>query len=238
MAKPEIRLVPEEKPLKFYMEHLKPYEFVGKRVLGARVLDIGGGDGYGPAYLARRAAEVVSIDYIEDAVAKAEKKYQLPNLVFMCMDATQLFFEDNSFDYACSFQVIEHIPEEKLIKYLTEIKRVLKDGGEFILSTLNLDHVMKSPLTYEKSPAHCKEFKLHELKELLSKVFEDVEMQGLTITPKHRFYQRLKKIGIFNFLPAAINPVSRFYGKVSTADFKITPEKVEKASDFVCICKK
>lgn len=238
IIKQETRIIPEETPSKFFAQHLKPYEFLKDYVKGMRVLEVGCGDGYGCAYLATVAREVIGIDSEEDTIFKAQNKYKLPNLSFRSVDATKLQFGDNSFDIVSSFQVIEHIPEDKLLQYLQEIKRVLKDNGKFYLSTLNLEHTIKSPLTYKKNLAHRKEFTLTELKNLLLKVFPNIEIYGLHLTLKHRFYQRLKKIGIFNFLPDAINPVSKFYSKVTTNDFKITPQNLKKAIDFICICKK
>lgn len=238
MRKQETRIIPEETNVKFYMEHLKPYEFLIKNAQGKSILDIGCGDGYGDAYLTKVASKVIGIDYEEEVISKARNKYKMPNLSFMSMDATKLKFEASAFDLVCSFQVIEHIPEDMLVTYLSEIKRVLKEGGEFYLSTLNLEHVMKSPLTYKKQPAHCKEFKLGELSDLLSKVFPKVEIYGLALTSKHRFYLRLKKSGIFNLLPDSINPVKKFYNSVTTNDFKITSDNLRKAIDFICVCRK
>lgn len=237
-SKPETRIIPEETPPKFYAEHLKPYEFLMRKAAGKKILEVGCGDGYGAAYLAKAAGEVTAIDYEEEVILRAQKKYTLSNLSFLTMEAVNLQFEDKSFDFICSFQVIEHIPEDKLASYLSEIKRVLKDDGEFYVSTLNLDHNMKSPLAYEKSPAHYKEFQLEELAALLSEAFRNLEIYGLHLTPRHRFYRRLKRIGILNFLPAAINPVDRFYNKVTPADFKISVDNLRKAIDFVCVCKK
>lgn len=234
----ETRIIPEETPPKFYAEHLKPYEFLSDQCGGKKILEVGCGDGYGSAYLAKTAKEVIGIDYEEDIIQRAQNKYRAPNLSFLYRDATELQFEDNAFDIACSFQAIEHIPQDKLLRYLSEIKRVLKVNGEFYLSTLNLEHTMKSSLTYQKNPAHCKEFTLSELKELLASVFPRVEIYGLHLTLQHRFYQRLKKIGIFSFLPNTISPVSRFYNRVTTEDFKITAHNLKKAIDFICVCGK
>lgn len=238
MKKTETRIIPKETPPKFYAEHLKPYEFVKINAKGKRILEVGCGDGYGSAYLSEVASEVIGTDYEKDVILTAQNKYRAPNLSFLCMEANNLRFEDSLFDIVCSFQVIEHIPEEKILHYLSEVKRVLKDEGEFCLSTLNLEHTMKSPLTYKKNPAHCKEFRLIELRDLLSQLFPDIEISGLHLTLKHRFYQRLKKSGIFNFLPNTMNPVSRFYNKVTTKDFLITRNNLKEAIDFICVCKK
>lgn len=236
--KQETRIIPEETSQKFYIEHLMPYEFMVKRsIINKQILEVGCGDGYGSAYLAKIADKVTGIDYEEEIIFPAQNKYKAPNLNFLCMDAAKLQFEDNTFDLACSFQVIEHIPEDKILLYLSEIKRVLKHSGEFYLSTLNLSHSIKSPKTYKKNPAHCKEFRLPELKELLLKVFPVIEIYVVHLTAKHSFYQRLKRVGIFNFLPKAINPVNQFYSRMTTADFQITTDNIAKAIDFICVCK-
>lgn len=237
-AKPESRIIPEEVPVRFYAQQLKAYEYVKRDVAGKKVLDIGCGDGYGPAYLAAVAGEVTGIDYDKSIIGHAKNKYKLPNLNFEHMSAIELKFENNSFDIICSFQVIEHIPEDKLLNYLSEIKRVLRDNGKFYVSTLNLEYNIKSPLTYPKSPAHCKEFRLWEFQELLDSVFPYVEIHGAHLTFRHRFYQRLKKSGIFRFIPASFNPVDRFYHKVTVEDFKITTCNLRKAFDFIGVCRK
>lgn len=235
--KPETRIIPSEVPPKFYAQHLKPYTLIADEAYGKKILEVGCGDGFGAAFLAKTAGEVIGIDYDRETILRAREKYVLPNLRFMPMGADKLEFEDNCFDLVCSFQVIEHIPEDKITRYLAEIKRVLKNDGTFYLSTLNLGHVMKSRSTYKKQPAHCREFRLDELRELLSKVFSKVEISGLQLTLKHRFYQRLKKAGIFKFL-GIINPVDGFYKKCGVGDFKITPDNLTKAIDFICVCEK
>lgn len=189
-------------------------------------------------FLAKSAGSITAVDYENEVVFTAQNKYKANNLKYLCMDATKLEFNADEFDFVCSFQVIEHIPENRLLTYLAELKRVLKPNGELYLSTLNLDKVMKNPRTYEKNPAHCKEFRISELKGLLSKVFNEYVIYGLHPSLKHQFYLVLKKSGIFKSLPFSLNPVERFYRKLRTGDFRLTPSNLNKASDFICVCRK
>ncbi len=239
MKKIETRIIPEETDRSFYLQHFKVYTFVNENVADKQVLDAGCGDGYGSAYLAKKAKFVYGIDYEPEVVAKAQNKYQADNLKYLPMDALKLEFKDQEFDIVCSFQVIEHIPEELIPRYLGQLKRVLKDGGALYLSTLNLDKVMKSPLTYKKNAAHCKEFRLEELQETLSAVFSRITVYGLHLSWRHWFYLRLKKSGIFKFVPGRINPVAIFFQKmIQVDDFKLTRKNLKKASDFICLCQK
>ncbi|MFH0826957.1 MAG: class I SAM-dependent methyltransferase [Candidatus Omnitrophota bacterium] len=237
-TKQECRIIPEETNPKFFSQQLKAYEFARPGVSGKIVLDLGCGDGYGAAFLAKAAQEIIAIDYEKEIVVKARKKYNAPNLKFVSMDVTDLGFKDESFDTLCSFQVVEHIPEERLSSYFLEIKRVLKNEGEFYISTLNLANNIKSPLTYKRDPAHCKEFYFEEFKTLLEGAFANVQIYGLYLTPRHKFYLRLKKTGIFNSFPQSLNPVKRFYDKVTTNDFRVLPINSQKPIDFFAICKK
>ena len=51
--------------------------------------------------------------------------------------AEKLPFADNLFDYVFMIEVIEHMPPELEAKALSEVKRVLKPGGRFIMTTPN-----------------------------------------------------------------------------------------------------
>lgn len=223
---------------KLYMQNFYPYYLLTESCRGKRILDIGFGYGHGSFYLAEIAAKVVAIDSDEENLNNAKNKFVSPNLDYLLMDATNLNFPDSNFDLACSFQVIEHIREDLLLKYLSEIHRVLKQGGIFCISTLNKAVTMKPGQFYNKNPYHKKEFNAKELKFLLAKVFPQVEIFGLQLTLKHNFFQRLKKSGIFRPFPKMINPVERFYGKVGLRDFKISKNNLNKSLDFICFCYK
>lgn len=238
LKKIETRIIPEETDRSFYLQHLKAYSFVRDNVDDKSVLDVGCGDGYGSAYLAERAKFVQGVDYEPEVVLSAQKKYKADNLRYLAMDALKLEFKDQEFDIVCSFQVIEHLPEELISVYLNELKRVLKDKGTLYLSTLNLDKVMKSPKTYKKNPAHCKEFRLEELRETLLKFFKKVTIYGQHLSLRHYFYLRLKKSGFFRFFPSCFNPVEIFSKNIRINDYRLNLSRLKDASDFICVCKK
>ena len=80
-----------------------------------KILDVGCGDMYITNKLIKEGYNVIGIDL--------SQPYHLK------MDATNMSFKDNSFDAVISFETIEHC------NCVNEIKRVLKPGGKFILST-------------------------------------------------------------------------------------------------------
>lgn len=77
--------------------------------------------------------EGVGIDISEETVKKSKERY--PRFEYFVADATNLPFPENSFDYVICSEVIEHIPEDE--KALSEVKRVLKNNGIFIVTTPN-----------------------------------------------------------------------------------------------------
>ena len=93
---------------------------------GERVLDIGCGNGR--AFERMTSVDYVGIDNSERLVKIAEKRY--PDREFIVADALNLPFSDHDFDRVYAIGLIHHIPsEEKRMKFLKEVTRVLKPGG-------------------------------------------------------------------------------------------------------------
>jgi len=100
---------------------------------GAKVLEVGAGTGTSfPAY--PRHCEVVGIDLAPDMLARAQDKI-LENgwthLNVMEMNALDLKFPDNSFDYVMAFHVVTVVPDP--IRMIQEAKRVCKPGGKIVI---------------------------------------------------------------------------------------------------------
>ncbi len=96
-----------------------------------RMLVVGCGDGVEAAILAHElGARVIGIDVVD---AFHEIASQAADL--RLGDATDLEFEDDSFDFVFSYHALEHISDPD--RALREIHRVLRPGGGFWIGTPN-----------------------------------------------------------------------------------------------------
>ncbi|MBI4299826.1 MAG: methyltransferase domain-containing protein, partial [Chloroflexi bacterium] len=114
-------------------EHWARYRFALAKVEGRRVLDAACGTGYGSRLLAEKATFVQGVDVSPESVLYAGQHYRSPNVAFSTMDIRYLALASRSFDVVVSFETIEHIREADA--FLGEVCRVLKESGEFIVST-------------------------------------------------------------------------------------------------------
>jgi 2-polyprenyl-3-methyl-5-hydroxy-6-metoxy-1,4-benzoquinol methylase len=101
-----------------------------------RILDVGCGDGYNTAAIARRGAIVTGIDVNEYRLAIARKRHRGLPVDFQTMNAETMSFPDASFDKAISFCVIEHFERDDLV--LANVRRVLEPHGTLVLSADSL----------------------------------------------------------------------------------------------------
>ena len=135
-------------------------------MVSGRVLEIGTGTGYGIDIIAPSCSKFTTLDkYCSEAIG------ELPdNVEFVNATVPPLPFKDESFDYVVSFQVIEHIADDK--RFIREVHRVLRKGGKFIVTTPN------RPMSLTRNPWHVREYTSEELYMLLMP-FGEVECKGV-----------------------------------------------------------
>jgi len=118
-----------------------------RRISGARVLDIGSGDGEFTALLIGRGNSVYAVDIANFGIAT-----RYPDVRFQQADARYLPFRAESFDFVLCSDVLEHI--ERFEPVISEISRVLEPGGRCVISTVE---------GYWESPLKVRRFMLSRL---------------------------------------------------------------------------
>ncbi len=227
-------LLEKETPL-MIARHFCAYEFARKLVADKNVLDIGCGEGYGSDYLAGFAKSVTAIDYDPSVIAYAKNKYQKAGLEYLVLDIKDLGGLNRKFDIICSFQNIEHIRDTQ--KLLKDVASLLKDTGTFVCSTCNIkDASPGSKKPFNKF--HVREYTFEEFKEMLEPHFERVKLSGLFRSGVLKFNRRLKKIGLFNFLPAGLDPVKRYFARAKRDYFYWSQGKLDSCLDLIAVCSK
>ena len=96
-----------------------------------KILEIGAGVGITTEFIHKKfpQALIVSTDYDPGQVAAAKERFAGTGIIVEQADATQLAFENNSFDACFAILAFHHI--ENFPKGISEIHRVLKPGGKF-----------------------------------------------------------------------------------------------------------
>jgi SAM-dependent methyltransferase len=113
-----------------HARHLAAYQWAQAFVAGQRVLDIGPNRGYGSKILAPAARLLVAVDLDLAMAREASRAARIPAVQ---ANGEELPFPDAAFDRVVAFQVVEHVWDDR--RFLSEILRVLRPGGLFLLST-------------------------------------------------------------------------------------------------------
>ena len=145
-----------EKDVFYLMDEIKLEYLLPLLPKTARTIEVGAGSGRLSCFLALHNYETVCLDYLPEALGVAKNNYKLAGVkgTFIVGNATDLPFEDNSFDVVLSTGLLEHYRNPFQIVH--EMIRVLKKGGLFYsdivpnkLSSLRLFRCRKSEEVYE-----------------------------------------------------------------------------------------
>ncbi|NYD25255.1 class I SAM-dependent methyltransferase [Leucobacter aridicollis] len=100
---------------------------------GMRILDLAAGTGTSSAALAAHGAHVTAADFSEGMLAEGRRRNAGNDLIdFVWADATQLPFEDDSFDAATISYGLRNVSDPK--QALAEMARVVKPGGRVVIA--------------------------------------------------------------------------------------------------------
>ncbi|MBK9926891.1 MAG: class I SAM-dependent methyltransferase [Anaerolineales bacterium] len=113
------------------------------------ICDLGCGPGQIARYLHRKGASTLGVDLSPQMIAEAQRLN--PEIHFHQGDMLALPDADNSWGGIAAFYCIIHIPRERIVDALREMKRVLKPGG-VLLVTFHIGEEIKHIDTWwEKS---------------------------------------------------------------------------------------
>ncbi|MBK1895856.1 methyltransferase domain-containing protein [Chryseobacterium sp. YIM B02567] len=135
-----------------------------------KVLDFGCGSGYGTHMLSENADSITGVDISSEAIDYAKKEFSSSNLRFKTISE----LKNEKFDVITSFQVIEHVPDDR--EYTANLKKMLNPGGVLIISTPDKKHRLFKYIQQPWNIFHLKEYNLESLQNMLLKHFKDVEV--------------------------------------------------------------
>ena len=179
--------IPSDNPI--HQRLYKAY-VVAQTYIHGDVLEVGCGEGRGLDLVIPKSASFTAIDKIGPLIEGLKSRY--PQASFQSMNIPPFEgLSENSFDTVISFQVIEHIRDDRL--FLKEIHRVLKPGGTALITTPN----RKMSLT--RNPWHIREYLPDELKNLAASIFASVELKGISGNAKVMAYYEQNKKAVEKF---------------------------------------
>jgi ubiquinone/menaquinone biosynthesis C-methylase UbiE len=183
----------EKRTFRYSLQDYMHSVFEFDKYSGKKVLEIGCGGGIDSAEFARNGALVTSTDFTEIGVRTTSELLKEAGLPVNAVqaDATNLQFEDETFDCVYSFGVLHHVPD--IDKALSEIKRVLKPGGRIMVMLYNKDSLLYGySIVYLRGIADNQLEKLN-MDELLAKYSERKEEN-----PFSRVYTKTEAKALFS----------------------------------------
>lgn len=174
----------EKRAYRAALQHANRYKYAAPYVKGKTVVDAACGTGYGYFFLKKGGCtQYVGIDLEVSNIEQGKKDFPQKDAHFLQADLNIGCDVGDQKDVVVSFETIEHV--EDAHSYLQFVGSILKEGGDFIVSTPNRK-ITNPGGTLESKPLwdfHVREWILPEFIELLeSHGFEIVKVRGQSFT--------------------------------------------------------
>jgi SAM-dependent methyltransferase len=225
--------VPEENY--WFRRHLVVYEWIARRIVARRVVDMACGEGYGADLLARSARTVVGVEANPDAFEHARLRYRRPNLRFV---RAMVETHAERCDAVVCLQTIEHLHDPGAV--LAHFRTMLAPGGVAYVSTPNVLTLAPPGAERSGNPWHLREYRPEEFRELCAAHFGTVELLGLFHARKLAAHQvALDRLG-WDAIHARLRLTRPFYDRfvpaISTRDFVLRDDRdLDRALDLVAV---
>lgn len=193
-------------------------------LMNKNVVDLGCGDGRLTYLISTVAKNVVGVDNQKIAIsfAKSIANNINKNIKFIRADSCKKLKQMlKKFDVVTAYDIIEHIPEDKVKEFLSAVRYYLKDGGAFILTTPNILELRGRLLGHKINDKHYKEYNLQEIILLLENSgFEVLDKRGIYLTlPMPKFIDFLHNLLPFNIFFYGMIKIGKYLLQISKTIF-------------------
>jgi ubiquinone/menaquinone biosynthesis C-methylase UbiE len=135
-------LEPEDEPYRLFIQ-LYEMNIRNIELNNKQVLEVGSGRGGGASWIAKskKPSNLIGVDFSKEAVSLCNKWYEQKNLKFLEGNAQNLPFEDSSFDTVYNVESSHCYGD--MNKFVSEVYRVLREGGNFCWTDFRNEEIMK-----------------------------------------------------------------------------------------------
>ena len=180
-----------------------------------RILDVACGNGVFTRKLIKKGCKVVGIDISAEAITRARMITE-NGCELVIGNAESLPFRSNSFDKVISLCSLEHFENDE--KSLSEIYRVLKNGGIVVLTVDSFTYKLNEGILYKHKKEHAvvNYYSVDKLKEKLEKFgFKLISYKYFVNSPLSVFFLKFGIQNRFGYIYKAIFPVAYVLGTIS-----------------------
>lgn len=125
------------KEIDFFLRHMNTFE------QNSKVLEIGCGSGRTILILATKGYECYGVDFDSVQIKYAEKmknELNLKNIYFSVNQIGDSIYSPEYFNIVVTNDLVEHLPDNELINYFTQVYLLLKGNGLFLISSKPLKY--------------------------------------------------------------------------------------------------